>query len=153
MYAIALTLHSLVRWAVLAAAAAATVVAWRGWLAGRPWTPGARRAGVAVVAAADLQVLLGLALYLLLSPFTPAGLARPGEALADPAYRYFAIYHPVLGLGVAVLAHLGTAFARRERTDARRWRVAALCWAAALWIGLFAVPWPNMALGRPLWPL
>jgi len=150
MYTVVLALHSVVRWAVLLAAAVAVTVTWRGWLTGRPWTRGVNGAGVALVASADTQLLLGLLLYLLLSPFTLAGHGL--GALADPAFRYYAVYHPLLGIGVAALAHLGRALSRREKSDMRRHRVAAMFYVAALWVALFTVPWPNMSLGRPLLP-
>jgi hypothetical protein len=152
MYTVVLALHSLIRWAVILAAVAAVAVTWSGWLGRRPWSRPARVAGVALVASADAQVLLGLLLYLFLSPFAPAALSNPGAALADPGFRYWFLEHPLPALLVAVFAHLGSALARRAPDDGARWRRAALWYGTALAMLAVAVPWPFLRFGRPLWP-
>jgi hypothetical protein len=143
-----LSLHSLVRWAVLLSAVVATAVAWRGWLGGQAWTKGARLSGVALVASADLQLLLGLALYLLVAPHA----ALRGGGAAEAGVRFFAFEHPTLGVGVALLAHLGSVLSRRAASDPARFRVAALLRIAALALAVLATPWPGTRMARALLP-
>jgi len=152
MYTVVLALHSLVRWAVLASALFAAAVSWRGWLGGGPVTRRARLGGVALVASADTQVLLGLLLYFFLSPFTPARLADPVRALSEPGFRYWGISHPLTGLLVAAAAHAGSVLSRRAPDDASRHRRAAIAYGLALLLAAAAVPWPFGHYGRPLWP-
>src|SRR5207248_4439237 len=87
-------------------------------------------------AAVDLQLLLGLSLYLFLSPFTKAFFAAP--TLKQPHLRFFGVEH-IFGMLVAVmLVHLG------------KRRVFAFTLAALL-VMLASIPWPFLVYGRPLW--
>jgi hypothetical protein len=153
MYALSLMLHSLLRWAVLALAAAAVVSAWSGWLSQRPFGPGARRIGTLFVAALDLQLLMGLVLYGLLSPISRAALGAPGAAMRDRQSRYWLVEHPGVAVLAVVLAHLGQALSKRAQSDGQRWRRAAFFFAAAAALLAATVPWPWLAVGRPLWRL
>ncbi|HVP69444.1 MAG TPA: hypothetical protein VMT17_19505 [Anaeromyxobacteraceae bacterium] len=152
MYSIVLALHSLVRWAVVAGALSAAAVSATAWLSGRSATRASRVSGVAFVAAADAQVLLGLLLYFFFSPFAPAALAHPVASLTEAGFRYWFFLHPVPAIGSAFLAHLGRILSRRgEEGDARRRQLAAVYGAAVVLLAV-AIPWPFLAFGRPLWP-
>jgi hypothetical protein len=144
MYAAILTLHSLVRWLVLAAATWAAITAWRGVAGGLPWGRGARVAGALLAAAADTQLLLGLALWLALSPHAVLG-AGGGSA-------YWTWVHPALGVLVVVLAHVGSVRARKAPEGPGRWRTFAAFATAALLATAVAVPWPFLGVGRSLLP-
>lgn len=152
MYPFLLALHSLLRWAVVAAAAQALAVAWAGWLSARPFTPLGRRSAAILTSALDLQLLVGLALYLLASPITRGALSAPGASMADAQLRYWLVEHPVLALAAVALAHLGSVRARRAVADVDRWRRAVAWFSAAAVAVAATVPWPFRAVGRPLWP-
>ena len=147
MYDIVLTLHSLLRWvvillglcAVLTAAAAASR---------RSWTPAEARPGLLFTIALDVQLLLGVLLYVAMSPITRAALQDVGGAMRNGPMRFWAVEHPALMLVAIVLAHVGrsaTRYAGSDRAGAR----------ARLWFGLalvalvLATPWPFMPQGRP----
>ena len=70
MYPIMLTLHSILRWVVLIVAIVAVVRALVGWLGKREWTALDDTLGIMLSGSMDLQVLLGIILYIFLSPFT-----------------------------------------------------------------------------------
>ena len=72
MYGTVLLLHSLLRWAVLLTGLLAAVRAIWGWRSRRPWTLPDERAGLWFTISLDLQFLLGLLLYVALSPITVA---------------------------------------------------------------------------------
>jgi hypothetical protein len=143
MLSIVLFLHSILRWAVLLAAGWATLAAMQGGGAGRSWTRRARVPGVVLAAVADLQLLLGLALWLALSPYAiTRGIGS----------HYWSLAHPLLGITVVVLVHVGSVLVRRRLDDGARWRTAARFYGAALAVALLAVPWPFMSSGRSLLP-
>lgn len=152
MYPFLLALHSLVRWAVVAAAAQALAVAWTGWLSGRPFSPLGRRSAAVFTAALDLQFLVGLALYLLASPITRSAFSAPGSAMGDPQLRYWLVEHPVLAVVALALAHVGSVRARRAVADLDRWRRAVAFFTAASVAVAATVPWPFRSVGRALWP-
>ncbi len=149
MYGVALAAHSLVRWVVVLSGAAALAAALSGWRSGRPYAGPGARAGAIFAAALDVQLLLGLSLYLFLSPATRAAFAAPGAAMGDPALRYWMVEHPLPALAAVALAHLGRSRARRAE-GAAAWRRAALFFAGAALAIALAVPWPWLATGRPL---
>lgn len=152
MYPILLSLHSLVRWLVVAAAAQAVAVALIGWLSARPFTPLGRRSAAILTGALDLQILVGLALYLLASPITRAALSAPGSAMGDPQARYWFVEHPALAILAAAIAHVGSARARKAVAEPDRWRRAFVSFALAAVAVAATVPWPFRTVGRALWP-
>ncbi len=143
MYLLVLAAHSLVRWAVLGAAAWATLAALGGLRGRRIWTRKARVPGIVLAAVADVQLLLGLSLWLGLSPHAVTAAGRSG---------YWTFLHPLLGLVVVALVHVGSVRVRRMLDDGSRWSTAARFYGAALVVALLAVPWPIAGMGRPLLP-
>jgi len=144
MLAIVLFLHSIVRWAVLLTAAWATMAAVKGGGSGRSWTRRARVPGVVLAAVVDLQLILGLAMWFALSPHAITSGARS---------HYWSYAHPLAGVAVVVLVHVGSVLVRRKLDDVSRWRTAARFYGAALAVALVAVPWPFLgSAGRGLLP-
>ncbi len=149
MYSAALFMHSWIRWAVVLAGLYAFVRAALGTSRRSPWTPADDRAGFWFGTVLDLQMLVGLILYFLLSPLTSAALHNFGGAMKDPILRFWAVEH-VVGMIIAIaLVHVGRARARR--TDSlRRHRVAAIFFGLALVVIVASIPWPGSSHGRPL---
>ncbi len=152
MYPFLLALHSFVRWAVIAAAAQALIVSWTGWLSARPFTPSGRRSAAILTGAIDLQILVGLALYLLASPITRGALSAPGAAMGEPQVRYWLVEHPAMAIVAAALAHVGSARARQAVAEVVRWRRAVFFFTLAAVAVAATVPWPFRAVHRALWP-
>jgi hypothetical protein len=150
LYSFTLALHSLLRWLVLIFAVLAVVRAFAGWSGGRPWTRSDDRAGLWFTISLDIQILLGLPLYFILSPFTRVALDNFGAAMRDPNLRFWAVEHVTMMLLAAVIAHVARVRIRRAPGDAARHRRAAIGFLIALLLVLAAIPWPGMMNGRPL---
>lgn len=153
MYLPVLLLHSWLRWAVLAIAIWAVLRAATGVFGPRQWTPADDRAGKWMSTLLDVQTLLGLVLYGLLSPVTRNAFADFGAAMGDRVLRFWAVEHPVLMLAAVSFAHVGRARARRARFDEAKHRQALIFFALALLALLAGIPWPWMAVGRPVFHL
>jgi hypothetical protein len=150
MYPAILLVHSWLRWAVLLLAVLAIVRAISGAMGRRPWQPADERAGKFFVIALDIQMLLGLVLYFLLSPITRAALSDFGGAMQNPGTRFWAVEH-VFGMVVAiVLAHRGQSRVRQLSEPIRKHRVAAVFFTLALVAILASIPWPGTPNGRVL---
>jgi hypothetical protein len=148
MYELVLLLHSWIRWGVLAAGFFATFAA-----ATDPTGARARRtdrAGLAFVTLVDIQLLLGLLLYLVLSPFTTMALRDFGAAMRNPGLRFWAVEHSFTMLVVVILVHVGRVLARKAKTAAARRTRQMICFGLATVLMVVAVPWPGLANGRPL---
>lgn len=150
MYLTVLLLHSWLRWAVLLFGAAALVRAVTGSATRRPWLPLDDRIGLLFVISLDVQLLLGLLLYFALSPITQAAMTDFGEAMRQPAMRFWAVEH-VFGMVVgAFLAHRGRARIRAIPDAGRKHKAAAVFIVLALVAILASIPWPGTPNARPL---
>ena len=149
MYPLAILLHSWLRWVVLIIGIIALVRAIAG-RAGRPWSQTDDAISKWFSITFDIQFVIGLLLYVWLSPVTQAAFADFGGAMRTPALRFWAVEH-VVGMLIAIaLVHIGRTKIRKATTDSRRHSLAAIFYGIALILMLASIPWPGMAAGRPL---
>jgi hypothetical protein len=149
MYWVTLAAHSWLRWAALSMGALATLAALRD--RGEAGGPGpADRWGLGLMVVLDMQMLLGLLLYLAVSPNMEMIRTHFGEALRNASLRFWAVEHIGAMLGAVALVHIGRAAASHATTAAvrRRWLLA--CFALATITMFVATPWPGTLNGRPL---
>ena len=149
MYTLVLAVHSWLRWLALVAGIAATVTAMSDKSASS--APGRTDLwGLVLMMLLDIQMLLGLLLYLVLSPFTTEAMRDFGAAMRNPGLRFFAVEHLALMLGAVVLAHVGRVLARKATSpEAKRMRLM-FSFGFATILMLLGIPWPGLASGRPL---
>jgi Ni,Fe-hydrogenase I cytochrome b subunit len=152
MYTLVLLLHSWVRWFAVITGVIATVMLITTKPAKGEADP-VDRWGLFFMIALDLQLLLGMALYLGVSPTSAAILNDFGAAMKDPAARFFAVEHITMMLFAIVMAHLGRILARRATTPAAKRTRLLICLGLATVAMLAGTPWPGMAGGRPLFRL
>jgi hypothetical protein len=149
MYTLVLALHSWLRWAALIAG----VVAIFTLFSSRDTSGRADFWGLVLTIVLDVQFLLGVLLYGVLSPFTAEAMRDFGAAMRNPGLRFFAVEHVTLMLAALVLVHVGRILARKAATvDAKRMRLL-ICFGLATLLMVLAIPWPGMAAGRPLFRL
>jgi hypothetical protein len=152
MYGTVLIIHSLVRWAVLLTGIFAAARGISGWRSRRPWTLPDERAGFWFLMTLDLQFLLGVLLYGVLSPITWAAFEDFGGAMRESVARFWAVEH-AFGMVVAVaLAHIGRSRVHKTGNDGKRHKLAAIFFTLALISILASIPWPGLKHGRPLLP-
>ncbi len=150
MYSFFLTLHSLIRWVVVVVAVVTVFRGVRGWIGKRDWEPLDERLGLFFSIAVDVQVLLGLLLYMFLSPITTTGLSDFGQAMADSAFRFWTTEHAIPMIVALILVHVGRAVIRRATQDSKRHRWTAIFFGLATLVILLAIPWPFSSQARPL---
>jgi mono/diheme cytochrome c family protein len=149
-YGFVLFLHSALRWGVLVAGVLALGAAVSGWVRARPFGAADERVQHAFVRLADLQFLLGLGLYLFMSPMVDAFWDAPRVALKDHTLRFFGIEHVTTMVVAVAVLNVGRARAKRAPTDRRRFRTSSLACFFALALMGAAIPWPGLRHGRPL---
>ena len=149
MYPIVLTLHNVLRWVVLVLAVLALLRGLTGWLGRKPWAPAAAGPGRVFTITMDVQFLLGLLLYVALSPVTRAAFADMGGAMGGREVRFFVAEHVLLMLLAVVAAHVGTVKARAQADDVVRYRNMAIWYGLSLLLMLGGMPWfrPMLRLG------
>jgi hypothetical protein len=147
-YTTVLVLHSLLRWVVLGLAVAIVL---RSLSArGGAWTAVDDKLSRGFVTSLDAQFLIGLVLYIFLSPFSTAAFEDFGGAMRQSGLRLWALEHPVLTLLAVAFGHVGRAGVRKAASDAAKHRKALIFTTASLVAMILAIPWPGMANGRPL---
>ncbi len=149
MYVALVIIHSWLRWLVLLAGFNALLRAIGGARAGRSWAPGDEQASRWLVILFDIQFLIGLILYIGLSPLTQNAFNDFGAAMRDPQLRFWAVEHIAGMLIASALLHVGRARARKA-SELTRHRVTAIFFGLALLVVLLSIPWPGMPAGRPL---
>ena len=150
MYTVLIVAHSWLRWIVLIAGVLALVRALAGRATRRTWGPGDEAPGKWYTILFDVQVLLGLLLYVWASPITAAAFQNMGVAMSSAASRFWVIEHPFGMIVALALAHVGRVRIRRARTDRDRFGKAAIFFGLSVLIAWLAIPWPGLPYGRAL---
>jgi heme A synthase len=151
MYTTVLTIHSWARWLALIAAVGATFAAVRGKVQGPDSL--ADRWGLFAMMAVDIQMLLGLILYLVVSPNMQEIRAHFGEAMKNAQLRFWAVEHISAMFAALVLVHVGRVLARKARTPGAKRTRLLVCFGLATVLMILGTPWPGMPAGRPLFRL
>jgi heme A synthase len=120
------TVHSFWRYGVLVAAVVGVVGALAGWLGALPAAQAARRSGLVYIIALDVQVLLGIVLWL----------GKGGLGLQPP----FRLEHPLTMILAAVVAHVGQVMARRAKTPKAAARAVTIAVAVSLVLVVLGIP-------------
>jgi hypothetical protein len=151
MYTIVLAIHSWVRWLALVAGIGATLAA----LMGRVQTENspADRWGLFLMMALDIQMLLGLLLYLVLSPNMAPILENFAAAMKDPALRFWAVEHISTMFVAVILVHVGRVLARKALSPVAKRTRLLVCFGLATLLMMVGIPWPGRPGGRPLFRL
>ncbi len=147
MYELVLTLHSLVRWAIVIVGIVAIVRAFMGWRGGKPWAQLDDRLGLGFTSVMDLNLLLGLLLYFVLSPITTGAFRDMGAAMSAPTIRFFAVEHILVMIIAVVVAHIGRSRSKKAADDAGKFKQAAIFFTISMVLVLLAIPWPFLSAG------
>lgn len=153
MYLVMLSLHNVLRWVVVVFAVIVLVRAYRGWLRKEAWTEMDRKTSTYFAIALDIQFLIGLILYIFLSPITKAAFANFGAVMGSEMggsdLRFFALEHILLMVIVVAAVHMGSVFSRRAKSDESRHRTAAIWYSLAVLLVIVGIPWPVSPVARP----
>ena len=150
LYGFVLFVHSLLRWVVLPAALVLCVRSFLASRSGRPWERGDEKLHVLLVSTLDLQLLLGIALYAGLSPFSQAFFDDLRAGMKDSVVRFFGVEHVLAMVIATALVHVGRARSKRLAEAARRHKVVWITTLIALLLILASIPWPGFPYARPL---
>lgn len=143
-----LIVHSLLRWGVLGVLCYTLYRSWQRYRLLQPFTKidNALRHWTATIA--HLQLLLGIILYTQ-SPVVQYFNTGEGDKSGEPLF--FGVLHIALMLSAIVLITIGSAKAKRQETDSRKFRTMYTWFGLALLLILTAIPWPFSPLAhRPL---
>lgn len=141
------TLHNIARWGIVILGLIALVRAFSGWFGKKAYTSGDNRTGMLYNMVFDVQILLGIILYVSKGWF--GVLTADFGAAMSASTRFFAIEHLLMMFLAAIAAHIGRSQARKAVEAVQKHRRAALWYFLSFVLILAAVPWPFMANARP----
>jgi len=146
-------LHSLLRWAVLLFGLLTLVTAMRGLNGKKDFTNGDKRTALYLLISADLQLLIGLALFFIKD--WPAKFSNGMASLMSSTYdRFFAVEHTAGMLIGLILIHVGYAGTKGNRPHKAKFSRLFWCTLIAIIVIIASIPWPfrNPEIARPLFP-
>ncbi len=144
LYREVLIAHSDWRWVVLIAGFSVVSSAVLGLSRQEPWVPSGARLARFFGIALDIQVLMGAALYLVLSPLTTIALSAAGARRPPGSQAYFfVVIHPAIMIVAFIAVHVSAVLVRRARSNAAHQRRAIIFYGMTLLIVLAAVPWQR----------
>lgn len=146
---VTLILHNVIRWIVLVSGLLAAGRAIIGWRTDSEWGQLDNRLGLLYTISFDIQVLLGIVMYLFLSPITTGAFSDMGAAMGNPEVRFYLVEHSVVMLLALGLAHAGRAAAKGAHAASTRHRRAAIFFTISVILILALIPWerPLLRLG------
>jgi hypothetical protein len=148
MYSFTLAAHNIMRWVVIVLAVYALVRIFMGLFGKKEWTETDRKSLSFYAIGMDIQLVLGLLLYFVVSPFMDNIRSNFGAAMGESSLRFFAVEHLLMMLVAVVLAHVAVIMAKRATTSASKFRRAAIWLTLSVLAVLVAIPWAQ----RPLLP-
>ncbi len=149
MYSILLTLHSLVRWLVVASLLIAIYRAYRGWKFDKPFSKldSALRHNTATIL--HIQFILGLWLYLI-SPIVEYFYQNFTQAVHMREIRFFGMEHITMMVIAVVLVTFGSVSAKRKPADNQKFKTMAIWFTIAFVIIFVSIPWKfSPLISRP----
>lgn len=146
MYSIVLALHNVMRWVVLIAGLVVFLRALNGWISIQNWVENDRRIGSFYTISIDIQFLLGLVLFIFLSPLTRSAFQNPGSIFSVPDIRSVVLEHTLLMVLAVIFAHVGNSMTRKDIPDNAKFRSAALFFGLSVLFVLLGIPWSRALL-------
>ena len=145
-----LHLHIFMRWVVLLLALLTLFRAATGMGGNRAFSNGDRKAAMFLMISADIQLLIGLALYFMRGWF---GALTSGAAMSEKYTRFFAVEHALGMIAAIVLIHIGYSATKKQIADQAKFKRLFWFTLIAAVVAIATIPWPwREAIARPLFP-
>lgn len=140
MYTFFLHLHSGLRWIILLAAVIVVIKSLIGWLSGGKYAKLDNILSASYVGFMHLQFLVGLVLYIFLSPWT----SNFSFDMSDPTVRFWSVEHLAIMLLAIVAAQVGRTKSKKVSIDSAKFRIQAVFYGIALILILVGIPWSRL---------
>ncbi|MCC6753761.1 MAG: hypothetical protein IT266_07230 [Saprospiraceae bacterium] len=149
MYDLVLSLHSWLRWVVLALGIYALYVNYRGWKFGLLYGAPYKRINTWFIASLHTQLVLGLVLYLGLSDMMKGILSDFGASMKNAEMRFWSVEHLTGMLAAIAIAQIGSIRAAHSCDGASAYRTAFTWFAIALALIVLMIPFGLWNVERP----
>jgi len=144
MYTFFLAFHSGLRWIVLLAAAVVILKSLAGLFGGMGYKKLDNILAASFVGTVHLQVLIGLILYLFLSPTTTNAFGNVSEAMGNAGTRYWFVEHIIVMILAAVAAQAGRSISKKTDDSIVKFRFQSIFFSISLFLMLTRIPWDRI---------
>ncbi len=144
MYDFLLVVHSWLRWIILLLAVVLVVKSVIGLFSGAEYKKSDNGMAAGFVGTMHLQFLLGLILYIFLSPITQSAFQDFGAAMKDAAVRYWAVEHITVMILAVAAAQIGRSISKKATDAVVKYRYQAIFFGISLFLMLTRIPWDRI---------
>ncbi|KAF2517822.1 hypothetical protein [Flavobacterium foetidum] len=149
MYQTLLESHSYLRWFVLISLSCSIYIAYKGYSQKLPFTKTANLFRHWTATIAHIQLLFGILVYVQ-SPIVKYFWRNFKDGVQNLDASFFGIIHIALMLIAIIIITIGSALAKRRKTDEEKFKTMLVWFLIALFIIFIAIPWPFSPLAiRP----
>jgi cytochrome bd-type quinol oxidase subunit 2 len=141
MYQTLLVFHSITRWVVLTTLLISICRAYAGFIQNKSFSKSDNALRHWTATVAHIQLIIGILLYIK-SPVIKYFFGNINEALKDMDTSFFGLYHILLMILSVVLVTIGSALAKRKKTDKEKYKTMLVWFSISLLIIFIAIPWP-----------
>lgn len=150
MYFPLMTLHSIVRWLVLAVLLLAVYRSWRGWLGKKGFTKWDNTLRAWTVTLSHVQMVIGVWLYMI-SPLIKNFLHNYSATVGDRSVRFFGMEHSIMMILAVTFITIGGSKARRRTMAGQKFKAMAIWFTIALVVIFVSIPWPFSPMAERPW--
>lgn len=147
MYSTVLTLHSIFRWLVVCSLGYAIFRAYRGYTSKSAFSFVDNKVRHWTATIAHIQLVLGILIYIK-SPIIKYFLSDFKNLVTDWNLTFFGLFHSILMITAIVIITIGSAKAKRKKTDQQKFKTMLVMFSIALLIIFIAIPWPFSPLAN-----
>jgi len=149
MNALLVSLHNIIRWVVIVLGVLAAVRGFIGWFGNKTWTDKDRKFGLFFTISFDIQIMIGILLYLVFSQWGIKSILNIGmsEVMGLSKYRFYVVEHGLMMFLGFILAHLGSILPKKVDDSRSKFKRTAILFGLAAILVIMGVPWD-----RPLLP-
>ena len=140
-YQIVLHLHSGIRWIAFLLVVVSVIKSLIGLYGEGKFTKFDNILGASFVGTMHLQFLLGLTLYIFLSPATQSAFQDFGAAMKDISVRFWAVEHITAMIVAVVMAQIGRSRSKKASTDAGKFKVQSIFYGISFLFMMLGIPW------------
>ncbi|MBE2247136.1 MAG: hypothetical protein IAE67_07735 [Candidatus Competibacteraceae bacterium] len=138
--------HSALRYIVLIAIIYTVIRSWSGLLLNKEFNPIDRKAAAIAMGLVHIQVLIGIALYIIrrhFDGFTVMKALKEAGNIEGAAYvRFWAIEHIAMMLIAAILITIGQSVSKKAHTPQGKYLRLTIFFTLGLLIIFAGIPWP-----------
>ena len=152
MYELLIIIHSLLRWVLVVLAIVAIVMGFKGWFGTQSWEGRHTKISASLLGTTHLQIVLGLILYVGVSPLMGPIFSDFESAMKNGVLRFWAVEHIVTMILGALIIHVTHVMVKKAEEDHLKFKRSAIGFTLGFIVVMAGIPWPFREAGRSLLP-